>query len=357
MKSQRIMLWGWFGFENLGDDLLLDTMIKNLSDKDRMVTIPMRTIYAIESENIKQIPRSYKDLIRGAFNNNILIIGPGGLFPFNNPKKALVYFFITLLWKLCGRKVIFFGVGISERMGYSSKRLWHSIALLSNLFITRSPGIIEKLDLVESLKIHTMADAVFSSDIKFTKCQQEDRIGIFVANLKQEGMEKAYKFHVQTWQKIILTLLSRGFSVDLFAFTKETDDQLIADIASAFNKCVGVRTIYYENSLEAVKKMQRYKITISMRFHALVLSLLAHVPSVPIAYGQKTFSLALRSGLSEYTLMWNDFQKEYFGYMQELSTDDLIQKVEALILNYKDIKEKIIWCGIKKVDSLFSRIS
>ena len=36
-----------------------------------------------------------------------------------------------------------------------------------------------------------------------------------------------------------------------------------------------------------------------MRFHALVLSLLANVPTVPIAYGEKTYLLAEKSGLSK----------------------------------------------------------
>lgn len=341
MKSQRIMLWGWFGFENLGDDLLLNTMISKLLAKDRLITIPMQSKYVIEQENVKQISRSYKELVKGAFNNDVLIIGPGGLFPFDNPKKVLIYFFITLLWKLCGRKVAYFGVGISERMSNLSKKLWRSITILSDLFFTRSPSVIEELGLVESPRIQAMADAVFASNVEFIRCLHTNKIGIFVANLQQEGMERTYKSFVQTWQKTILALLERGFSVDLIAFTKNTDDQLITDIASAFLKRGGVRTVRYENSFDAIKKMQEYKITISMRFHALVLSLLANVPSVPIAYGQKTYSLALRSGLSEYVLIWNSFQKEYYGYVQELSADDLIEKVDLLISNYDQAKGKI----------------
>ena len=42
MKSQKILLWGWFGFENLGDDLLLNTMLENLSPYSGTITVPMR---------------------------------------------------------------------------------------------------------------------------------------------------------------------------------------------------------------------------------------------------------------------------------------------------------------------------
>lgn len=236
MKPQRIMLWGWFGFENLGDDLLLKTMMSNLASDSRMLTIPMRTPYNIENQNIKQIGRSYKELFKGVLINDVLVIGPGGLFPFDNPKKVMTYLFITLLWKMLGRKVAFFGVGISERMNPLSSKLWKAIAQMSDLFITRSPGVIEKLNIRESDRIHTMADTVFASDLRFKTCQCENRVAIFIANLQQPGMEKEYQTVVKTWQDTVLALLNKGFFVDLIAFTKETDDRLASDIVEAFRK-------------------------------------------------------------------------------------------------------------------------
>lgn len=324
----------------MGDDLLLDTMIGSLNSPGRTITVPMHTPYLIEQTNIKQVSRSYKELLKGIFYNDVLIVGPGGLFPFDNPQKMWIYLVIVLLWKLCGRKVSFFGIGISKQLSKVSQQLWKAIATLSDLFVTRSPEVLENIGLSETPKIHTMADTVFASNMKFTGHEQSNKIGVFVANLKQLGMEKAYKVFVETWQEIISDLLDRGFWVDLIAFTKYTDDQLIADIAGTFSKR-GVRTVRYEDSLDEIKKLPEYKITLSMRFHALVLSLLAGVPSIPIAYGQKTYSLATQSGLSEYVLIWNAFQKEYYGYVKELSAADVVQKIDLMLSNYDDVKAEI----------------
>lgn len=123
MKSQRIMLWGWFGFENLGDDLLLDTMLKHLHGD---VTIPMKKSYM--PPDVNQVNRSYRNLVRGAFYHDVVIIGPGGLFPFDNKSKVLLYYIITKFWNLMGRKVIFFGIGISEKMSGLSAILWRRMA-------------------------------------------------------------------------------------------------------------------------------------------------------------------------------------------------------------------------------------
>lgn len=97
MKSQKILLWGWFGFENLGDDLLLNTMLENLSPYSGTITVPMRSQYDIKYQNVKQIERNYAALLREIPHNDMLIIGPGGLFPFDNPSKVAIYFFTALL--------------------------------------------------------------------------------------------------------------------------------------------------------------------------------------------------------------------------------------------------------------------
>ena len=241
MKSQKILLWGWFGFENLGDDLLLNTMLENLSPYSGTITVPMRSQYDIKYQNVKQIERNYAALFREIPNNDMLIIGPGGLFPFDNPSKVAIYFFTALLWKVFGRKVAFFGVGISERMGSFSKAIWRATAAISDLFITRSPAVVEKIGCIESPKIHTMADTVFASSMRFKNSCCEDRVGIFVANLEQQGMEDEYKSSVTTWQGVVSELLDRGFAVDLLAFTRGSDDRLISDIAAAFSNRGGYR--------------------------------------------------------------------------------------------------------------------
>ena len=341
MKSQKVMLWGWFGFENIGDDLLLSTMLDNLTSDSRFITIPMSTEYDIAIDNLKKINRSYKELFKGAFNNEVLIIGPGGLFPFDNAKKVFIYLMVTLLWKMLGHRVAYFGVGISDRMSFVSKKLWGMISSLSDLFITRSPHVIENLGLSESSKKYTMADTVFASKLSFAESYDEDRVAVFVANLKQPGMEKEYSDAVKTWQEIVSALLDRGLAVDLFAFTKGTDDKLVSDVATAFIKRGGVCVIFYEDVFNSVTELKKYKFTISMRFHALVLSLLAEVPAIPIAYGKKTYSLAQNGGLSEYVLIWNSFQKEYYGRTQDMSANDLMKKVDLLLLKYKEVKENM----------------
>ena len=108
MSFQKILLWGWFGFENLGDDLLLDTMIRSLNSPERMITVPMQTEYTIKEANVKQMPRGYKELLKGVLHNDVLIIGPGGLFPFDNPKEDNALFPYRFAVEIKGTKSCIF---------------------------------------------------------------------------------------------------------------------------------------------------------------------------------------------------------------------------------------------------------
>lgn len=104
----------------------------------------------------------------------------------------------------------------------------------------------------------------------------------------------------------------------------------------------GGRPIYYKDAAAAVRNCKQYEFAICMRFHSLVLSILAGVPAVPIAYGHKTLSLAEMCGLRDYTLIWNTFQGEYYGELIDVSSEQIINKVDKMSSNIIDIRKMIL---------------
>ena len=337
--KKRIFLWGWYGFENLGDDLLLKTMLRHLHGD---ITVPMQKPYILPGVN--QVKRSYKELVRGAFSHDTLIIGPGGLFPFDNKSKVLLYYLVTRLWILMGREVIFFGIGISEKMGNLSAVLWRRMAKTADLFITRSENVLKRLKLIKSEKIHAMADCVFASEVaNETEYPEENRVAISVANLQYDN-QKAFDDTVEKWSEVVKKLINKGFSVDLIAFTKGADDKMIDAILSNLKNCVcgGAQPVYYSQVTNAVSSWNRYKFAICMRFHSLVLSILNDVPAIPIAYGHKTFSLAEKCGLNDYLLVWNTYQSEYFGKTIDISASQIMEKVDLLCNSIDSAKTEML---------------
>lgn len=330
----RVMIWGWFGFENTGDDLLLKTMLSFFCKKENIITIPMTKKYQLNS-NINQVSRSYRNLFTGILNNDVLIIGPGGLFPFDNTKKFLLYWAIVRVWKLMNKKVIFFGIGISEKISNKSAYLLRNITLHSDLFITRNPNL---LDRIKTPKMYSMSDVVFALNYNFVNYDFKKKsnsyiIGISVVNFTHDTFQK----NVNIWIEVVEKLLCDGYRIDLLAFTKGQDDIMIDCIKDYFKDNINVNAIHYKDIEQTIFEWGKYKAVICMRFHSLVLSIKALVPAVPIAYGHKTYTLAKECGLEEYTLKWNNSQSEYYGEIIDVSSSQILNKLALVISDEQKI--------------------
>lgn len=341
MLSKRILLWGWFGEENVGDDLLLETFLDRVSNNNRKITIPMATNYALSQENIHEIPRTYVALLRGVMNNDTLIIGPGGLFPFDDVVKLIVFWIIVHTWKLFNRKVIFFGIGISEKMSYFSTILWKNMVKKADLFLTRSPNTLVKIGVNESKTAHAISDTAFASNICF-KNSKTNHVIVSVANIYSDKNSNAFCVSVNVWSYIVKKIIVRGYDVDLVAFTKGLDDDLVAAITNELDSMKNhIHVINYASLRNSLADWGNYSFSVCMRFHALVLSILAQVPPLPLAYGHKTYSLAKLSGLEDYTLIWNCFQPQYYGSNIEFSFDEFNRKFELFLSSQDDIRSTL----------------
>lgn len=348
---KKAFLWGWYGYKNFGDDLLLDTMVRKLETHNIHITIAMKTPYG-KYENIPgivQVKRTLKNMFLHCSSNDILIIGPGGLFPFDNYPKLVAYYFAVLWWRINKKRIAFIGIGISPDMGRKSKHLWRKIINMSDMFYTRSDGFLKAVGAYETDTIKTTADIAFASDLlntednRFSSTKQDKVVGITVANLFDDNDSKKYKEAVEVWKKTCMKVIKLGYRVDLIAFTKGKDERMIADIIKQldFNRG-GVRQVPYPELSDCIANWDRYSFTICMRFHALVVSILKGIPSIPIAYGHKTKSLANKCGLNDYVIVWNSSQIDYYGRLVDTSSEEIIHKVELLTSNLDREKSIIL---------------
>lgn len=343
MSEKRVLNWGWYGFENYGDDLLQNTMLSELEKKNIKPIFPMEVKYP--HLNAQQVSRSYKELFIRARDCDVLVVGPGGLFPFANRKKLAVFYAVVMWWKLNQRKVVFFGIGISKRVDWISRLLWRRIIRRCDLFFTRSDGFLGTVDVDESDTIQTIADVAFASAItkpSVDACAKK-RVGIAVANLFAEDDSKQYENSVSVWSKVCKSLTESGYIVDLIAFTKGKDDMMINDIIRNLPENIGggVRRVYYNEVSDAVAKWNQYEQAICMRFHSLVLSILANVPALPIAYGHKTASLAEDCALGDYLLYWNPAEKNYFGDLITTDAQRILVKFHAVERNREQVRSNM----------------
>ena len=341
MKKNNIFIWGWYGFDNFGDDLLQQIVFEKLkSDKTNLV-FSMKRFYS--NVHFQQVQHSFFHLFFQSFKCDALIFGPGGLFPFKNTRKLLLVYLSVLVWKAMRKKVLFWGAGISDDISWFDKVLWRRIVSLSDLFLTRSDHFFSALNIVEDHKKRTIADCVFSKTDLFRNNDLIDNqkiIGIAIANIWGDTNPSDYHNAVNIFIDVCKTLLDRGYCIDLIAFTKGRDDIMADTIKQGLlihYESDRIRVIHLQEINQALDRWKSYEQVICMRFHAFVLSILANVPALPIAYGKKTSNLAEACGLSDYIIYWNTATALYFGGQKDTDAWNIIAKFNQIQENKSTI--------------------
>lgn len=102
--APRVVLSGYYGFNNVGDELILEALVGELKKRGCLVTVlskrPQQTAqrFGVQAVNRYDLPA-----IMGAFNrSDLLISGGGGLFQdVSGPNSATYYGGLILLARLC----------------------------------------------------------------------------------------------------------------------------------------------------------------------------------------------------------------------------------------------------------------
>lgn len=282
----RIRLHGWFGFRNLGDDLLLQKALDVLGGSGAVSSIE---VSVRESGYLQGFLRTDKplsfagrgmgSLFKAALHQDALVVGPGGLFPHRNLPKVAVYLVLTAWWKLLGRKVAYFGLGATSSQDAFSAFCWRRIAALSDLFVCRDSDLLDACGIAEGERAFAASDMVFL-DGPSGQAGENGRIAVALANLFSDGEEGLEAF-ADGCVSIVSDLAEGGQGVDLLSFTAGRDEDLNEAIAS---KLIGrdIRVLDYSETLSAaLAGLERYRLVLGMRFHSVLLAARGGVRSLP----------------------------------------------------------------------------
>lgn len=296
----KILLSGYYGFANAGDEAMLTAIITGLRREVPNVEITVLSgnpTMTAEKYKVKSIHRfDVWGFIKALLNTDLLLSGGGSLLQDVTSSRSLFYYLsIILMGKISGKKVMLFAQGIGPIKSGIARSLTKWVCNSSDLMTVRDDGSFEELKTmgVYRDKIIVTADAVFSlpeANKKLGRTILEakgmnKKMLIGLALRHWQGEERYVKEFAQAVEYLRSTYNAQIVFMPLqFPADTEVAEMCISAMKSKEDVFVLEKGFTTEEYLAIVSNLT---MVIGMRLHALVFAALEKVPFIAISYDPK----------------------------------------------------------------------
>ncbi|WDV45259.1 polysaccharide pyruvyl transferase CsaB [Clostridiaceae bacterium M8S5] len=308
-KGKKILISGYYGFRNSGDDAILKAIINEFKKIDDTLEItvlskdPQSTqeIYNIRAVNRFSIFSVYKEIK----NSDLLISGGGSLIQDITSTKSILYYLSLLkLAKHKKKPVMVYanGIGpINKRLNkILSKKILNKVDVIT-LRDFDSLNTLNKLN-VNNENIHVTADPVYA-----LKEENEDRINE-ILNLEGIDMSKeTIGLAVRSWKNDehnikefakAIDYINENYDVNILLVPMHypSDYEFSVEIKKhTKSKCFILKNEYSVEEIMGIIK--RLELIIAMRLHSLIYAATQTTPMIAVVYDPKVDGFMNNIGL------------------------------------------------------------
>lgn len=328
----NIVISGYYGFGNAGDEAMLCAIIDAIRDVESTAHITVISGNPAETSkkhNIKAVGTFGAFGILKAIANSDLVISGGGSLLQDATSIRNTYYYLSImgLAKLLGKPVMLYSQGIGPLYRKSTRRAVSFMLKYVDGITVRDSISKDELLSLGITNVEVTADAVLAmhkADVSIgaeilagyrcdMACTNRKRIGIAVRSWKEDT---AYRQSLAD----VLSQLSEDDNADIIFIPMSYPDDMIE--AKAIAKLMRTKSVVLEGSFTTEEQLSlsgNVDVMIGIRLHALVFSSLMGKPVIGISYDPKITSFLHMIG------------QEPIGTMKELHPDELYQRCHELL--------------------------
>lgn len=351
----KIMISGYYGFNNTGDEAILKSMVRAFKEKIPQVKITVLSrnpLQTSQTYKVKAVNRLYLiNIICCLRDTNLFISGGGGLLQDSTGKgwSILYYLGLILVAKIVKIPVMIYAQGIGPVNNQVNKKLMKWILNKVELITVRdnsSKELLENLGVVKP-SIYVNSDPVFLLKRrsinyiidrypyiqKLINSTNRPLVGVSVREYRSNGPDlkrifaQAADYLIENYKVKIIFL----------PFKFDEDVHISEEILSLMKNQADVLKIKLEPE-ELLSLLSRLSLMVGVRLHSIIFSSMANIPFIAFDYDPKVKYFVEDLGLSELLLEINeDISLKYFQ-----------EKIEYVRENNDKIKENLL----KKVNNL-----
>lgn len=292
---RRVLLCGYYGEHNLGDDALLDVLLRQLPDDCQLsITAHDPTPVLQRAPSARLVPRrSLLAAVRALKQTDVLVFGGGSLLQDSTSFKSLLYYLtLLLIARARGLTVVLWGQGLGPLRRRRSRWLVRRCLACASRISWRDPA---SLALAQRWRI-PVPMAMGPDPVWCHPGSPRHGDGPIVLCWRPTPL-----LDPQGWRRLgqaLDQLMASQPDVSLLwlAFHAEQDGPLLSwlsDQGLLPARLQAISTTAVARSLpDVLDRFARSRLVIPMRLHALVLAQLAGAPCAALSYDPKVAAAA-----------------------------------------------------------------
>lgn len=344
----KILIIGWFGAGNMGDEAILLSEIHSMRDRIKDVKFhilsfdPLRTrrltaripqvvkIIGVGSKH-RFLKTDFRSLWRSFIEVDMVIVGGGGIFQDIYNHYPIPFFTSMVLFaKLLNKRVVLHSVGIGPVRTWIGKRLCRTAAKLADIVTVRD---FESRDLLLNLGVNKGIDVCADPVFLLQPARTEQVDGLFTSKNLKDGLNIGVCIQeILSWsdenKKVLAEILdhlimNKGARVVFIPlgqyrdgwFRKISSDSVDVTSSKGLASMMTRKSIIIEDELnpqELLTVIGGMDLLISMRLHGVIMGISMNVPVIGLTYKEETkiSNLMNRIDQNENLFEVDDFDRE-----------------------------------------------
>ncbi len=306
--AAKLLLSGYFGCGNLGDDAMLLGFLHGIEGRPYEVRVLCGDEAALmRNYGLQGVQRLDLRAVRNAIEaSDALVFAGGSIFQDVTSVRSVVYYArLAREAKKAGKKVVMLGQGVGPLRRFLGKRFAVSAFQHADAIVVRDPGSVRTL-----AELGVKATPRLASDLAFlmpTPPKPENSSEYAVGNMKTVGVSaRPYRKDrarvVKLFGDLVRLLYQANYVPVLLEMDRMEDGPIITEICKQQGgKVPEMRGL--STPMQVQQRLGRMESVIAMRLHAGILAATAGVPPYLISYDPKVSEFARSLGYSSPPIM------------------------------------------------------
>ncbi|MBX3119852.1 MAG: polysaccharide pyruvyl transferase CsaB [Fimbriimonadaceae bacterium] len=296
----HLLLAGYFGCGNLGDDAILLGFVEGIRHLDIDLTMLSGSPEdSFRAYGIRSVPRKDLKAVDEAIKRCTILVFPGGSI-FQDASSAMsASYYNTLVQKAkkAGKKVLLLGQGVGPLNTWLGKRWATSAFNASDEIAVRDPASGQLLSsLGVKTRMHSAADTAFLLPRPTTEDENFEVAGMKTIGIAPRPYGRETKNLIKAYGELARLLYQNSYMPVLIELDRSEDGPMILEISkSQGGKVPDIRKL--ESPMQLQRRMARIHCVVAMRLHASILAASVGVPPLMISYDPKVTAFSKQLGL------------------------------------------------------------